>query len=219
MTPKYWFKIILGMLGIFVVGMGITTAIRAGKNKVTQFVESASPITVPLLSMPFRTTGRGELGVLRSLRIERDAPREVSGFHLTARLNDGVDVDQFDLCEITVENPEPLDEHTAFMCLTEADSAFSDLVQFGTITFEPSGETHRLMVPSAIRDEIRTAFAAKHDETGDSVSVDSASGGQVTIEIGGQPIVQIRADSTGGRVVVNDPKSGQKIVDIRGTPQ
>ncbi len=215
MTLKYWLKILLGMLAIFTGGMFVVQGVEAGKRKVTSFVDSAAPITIPMFGMPFRT-GKGQLGALERLRVERSAPRVVDGFHLAVTLDSGVDVDQFDNCEITVSDPESIDEHTTFDCLTEADSAFASLVQFGTITFAPSGEVHRLMIPAQQRDEIRGAFATD-DATlvSDSVQVDSTTEGSLKVEINGRRIVDIRADSAGGQVRVVDPSTGKAIVDIK----
>ena len=161
MTPKYWLKILAGMLGIFILGMVILGGIRRGSNEVRRAVNTAvntaEPLNVPLLGMAFRT-GKGELGTLQRMRIERSAPDVIAGFHIEATLNDGVDVDQFDLCEVTVSDPQHLDSNSVFDCLTAADSGYDALVNFGSITFQPSGERHRLMLPAEVRDAIVMAF-------------------------------------------------------------
>lgn len=211
MTPKYWLKIILGMLAIFTCGMFVAKGVQAGKNRI---VNSSEPFTVPLMNMAFRTA-KGELGTLQRLRIERSSPREIDGFHLSATLNEGVDVNQFDLCEVTVSDPENIDENTSFDCITAANPGFEDLVQFGTITFMPSGESHRLMVPSAIRDQIRTAFLEDEDGAMTEVWDDSSGHGTVKVEINGKRIVDINADSAGGRVQIMDPSTGKTIVDVK----
>ena len=217
MTPKYWLKIILGMLAIFTCGMFVVKGVQAGKNKALDFAESDRPLTVPLMGMAFRTA-KGELGTLQKMRIERSSPREIEGFHLSATLNDGVDVNQFDLCEVTLSDPEHIDENTSFDCITAANPGFEDLVQFGTITFQPSGESHRLMVPSAIRDQIQAAFMEEADGAMSESWNDSAGHGDVKVEVNGKRIVDIHADSAGGRVQINDPNTGKTIVDIKGTP-
>jgi hypothetical protein len=217
MTPKYWLKIILGMLAIFTCGMFVVKGVEAGKNRaVEHFVESADPITVPLLGMPFRTA-KGQLGKFDKLRIDRSSPREIEGFYLTATLDEGVDVDQFDLCEVTVTDLEDFDEHTTFDCLTAANPGFDDLVQFGTITFKPSGESHRLMVPSAVRDQIRTAFLEDEEGAITEIFDDSTGTGTVRVEINGKNIVDIHGDSTGGHVRINDPQTGKTIVDVKAS--
>lgn len=217
MTTKYWLKIILGMLAIFTCGMFVVKGVQAGRNRVETFVESAEPLTVPLMGIAFRTA-KGELGTLQKLRIERASSREIDGFHLSATLNEGVDVNQFDLCEVTVIDPENIDEDTRFDCITAANPGFEDLVEFGSITFQPSGERHRLMVPAAVRDDIRAAFMEDHDGATTEVFDDSAGHGSVKVEINGKRIVDIHADSAGGRVHITDPSTGKTIVDVKATP-
>lgn len=223
MTPKDWIKIMLGMLAIFGVGMVVRAGIMSGKSKVEELTQGTSSISIPMLGMPFRTA-TGEIGSIQRLHVDRSAPKQVSGFRLAVTLNDGVDVDQFDDCEITVSNPETIDENTAFTCLTEADSGFSELVQFGTITFRPSGEVHRLMVPESVRDEIRqagrepAAAAAVAESAGDGsfeMTADSAAG-RFSITVNGRQLIDIRGDSSGGTVLIIDPETGKKLVDIQG---
>lgn len=239
MTPKYWIKIVLGMFAIFVVGMIVVQAVDAGKSKVRNFAEGTSSITVPMFGAAFKVGG-AELGGIQSLRIERDAPKVIGGFHLTVNLKDGVDVNQFDDCEVTVENPEQIDEHTAFACLTAADSGFAELVEFGTVTFQPSGERHRLMVPAHVVAEIQSAGqeaaaqaiadAAAEGATAEAAAVagvNAAGGGNVVIDadsakgrvrltINGREIVNIQGSDAGGRITVRDPKTGKALVNIRG---
>lgn len=216
MTPKYWIKIVAGMLGIFVVGMVIVSAVRAGANHVEHFVDSAEPLTIPMLGMPFRTA-KGQLGKIEQLRIERESPRVIDGFHLTVALDDGVSADQFDKCEVTVIDAENIDEHTEFTCLTAADPAFEDLVRFGTVTFRPSGEVHRLMVPRAVRDDIRAAFQEEHGGGDAAVSVNEGGGG-VTVKVNGKTIVDVSGDSAGGEVLIRSPETGEKLVEVKGRP-
>lgn len=217
MTWKYWLKIILGMLAIFTGGMFVVKGLEAGKSRVHTLVDTAEPITVPLMGMAFRTA-KGPLGTLQSMRIERSSPREIDGFYLNATLNEGVDVNQFDLCEVTVSDPENIDENTTFDCITAANPGFEDLVQFGTITFQPSGESHRLMVPRAMRDQIRTAFMEDADGAITEIYGDSTGEGTVQVEINGKKIVDIHGDSAGGHVRITDPNTGKTIVDVKGTP-
>lgn len=222
MTPKYWIKIVLGMCLVFAVGMLIRAGVHTGKNKVEELTEGTASISIPMFGIPFRTMA-GELGAIHRLHVDRSAPARISGFRLAVTLNDGVDVDQFDHCEVTVVNPEEIDENTAFTCLTEADSGFHELVQFGTITFRPANETHRLMVPAAVRDQIRDAgrksaieAAAPGSDPAFDISTDSSAGG-LSIKVNGRQIVDIRGDERGGSVLIIDPETGRKLVDISGS--
>lgn len=224
MTPKYWTKIVLGMLAVFAVGMFIRYGVMEGKRKVVALTEGTESISVPMLGMPFRTVAGGELGGIQRMWVDRSAPDRISGFRFAVTLNDGVSVDQFDECEVTVANPEHFDRESFFTCLTEADSGYADLVQFGTITFRPSGEVHRLMVPRHIRDEIRGVsaeadFAAAEAAAGE-MAMQAGSGGEgLSIKVNGRNIVDIRGDSSGGRVLIIDPATGKPLVNITGGPE
>jgi hypothetical protein len=222
MTPKYWIKIVLGMCLVFAVGMLIRSGVDAGKNTFEEMTEGTASISIPMLGMPFRTAA-GELGSINRLHVDRSSPKRISGFRLAVTLNDGVDVDQFDHCEVTVVNPDQINENTAFTCLTEADSGFHDLVQFGTINFRPSNETHRLMVPAHVRDQIQNAgretaveAAAVAGDAAADVASDNQSGG-LSIKVNGRQIVDIRGDSNGGSVLIIDPETGRRLVDISGS--
>ncbi len=204
-------KIGLGMAAVFGIGMVVASGVDAGKHQVHEYVNTNATITVPLLGLPFRTA-KGELGSMRKLSIERSAPDMIESFDLTVRLKDGVSADQFNNCEVTVVDPENLNEHTTFTCLTAADSGFEDLVHFGYVHFEPSGARHRLMIPTSVRDDIQ-----KHGDKGATVAGDSnAHEGDLNIKVNGKSVVEIHGDSVGGTVMIRNPETGEPIVDING---
>lgn len=211
MTPKDWIKIVAGMLGIFIIGMIIRTGFHVGERKVEQITHSASTLSIPMLGAPFRLNDL-KLGSLQKLQVKRNAPDKVDGFDLTVRLNDSVDVERFANCELTVTDAHQIDNKMAFACLTEADSGFSDLEQFGTITFLPSGQRHRLMLPSSVVEDLRNG---PDGNQGDEVSRRD-SNGNVNIKINGQQVVDIQGSDSGGRIQIRDPQTGKLIVDIQG---
>lgn len=211
MTPKDWLKIVAGMLGIFIVGMVIRMGFHVGERKVGEIAHSASTITVPMLGAPFRLNDL-KLGSLQKLQVKRSAPDRIEGFELTVTLGDSVDVEQFANCELTVTDAHQIDNKMSFACLTEADSGFADLEQFGTITFRPSGQRHRLMLPSSVVEDLRNGTAGHQ---ADLVSR-ADSGGNLNIKINGQQIVDIQGSDSGGRIQIRDPKTGKLIVDIQG---
>lgn len=213
MSPKEWAKIIAGMLAVFAVGMFVVSGIKAGKRKVTDFTTTASTITLPMLGIPFRINDL-KLGGMQQLKVERSAPDRIEAFKLTVKLADGVDVAQFADCELTVRDANKIDEKTSFTCLTAADSGFAKLVQFGTITFLPSGQEHRLMLPEQVRNDIRNAQG--HQATS-MVSSQGDSGGNVSVKVNGKQLVDIQGGDSGGRILIRDPKTGKVIVDIKGT--
>jgi hypothetical protein len=211
MTPKDWIKIVAGMLGIFVIGMVIRKGFHLGERKVEEIAHSASTLSIPMLGAPFRIDDL-KLGSLQKLQVKRNAPDKLDGFELTVRLNDSVNVERFADCELTVTDAQQIDNKMAFACLTEADSGFSDLEQFGTITFLPSGQRHRLMLPSSVVEDLRNGS----DERGAKTVSRHDSSGNVNIKINGQQVVDIQGSDSGGRIQIRDPKTGKLIVDIQG---
>jgi hypothetical protein len=210
-TPKDWIKIVAGMLVIFAVGMVAVSGINAGKRKVNAIAHTSSDITVPMLGVAFKMND-APLGGMKKLRVERSSPEVVESFHLTVQLDEGVDVNQFDDCELTVKDARQIDDKTTFTCLTNADPGFEELVQFGTITFLPSGETHRLMLPMDVRDEIQRSGKAQ----GTQVTT-ADDNGNVSIKVNGEQIVDIQGGEAGGRVLIKDPATGKVVVDIQGS--
>lgn len=221
----YLGKIGLGMAAVFGIGMAVASGVDRGKEELARVTDSNATITVPLLGIPFRT-GKGELGSMERLRIVRSAPDMIESFDLTVKLNDGVSADQFDNCEVTIANPENIDNTTTFTCLTAADTGFENLVQFGLVHFEPSGATHRLMIPESVRDEIQRRGRPPEPPTppapGTPATAESGQGnapgeGQIKIMVNGKPVVDIHGDSAGegGTVMIRNPETGEPIVDVR----
>ncbi len=215
MSPKEWAKIIAGMLAVFAVGMFVVSGIKAGKRRVTELTTTASTITLPMLGVPFRLNDL-KLGGMQKLQVERSAPDRIEAFRLTVKLADGVDVGQFADCELTVRDANQIDEKTTFACLTEADSGFANLVQFGTITFLPSGQEHRLMLPEQVRNDLRNAEAHRVRSV---TSSQADSSGHLSVKVNGEQVVDIQGSDSGGRILIRDPKTGKVIVDIQGSEQ
>ena len=218
MTPKYWFRIVLGMVAIFAVGMLFRSGIHRGRVAVASLTEGSGPITIPLLSMPFRV-GDAKLGTLQRVRIERSAPKMVSGFHLFARLDDTVAVARFADCRLTVSHPNNIDENTAFACASAADSALQVMVPFGTVTLQPSGQEFVLLIPESVKRDIQHAssqavVAGRRDSQ--AVAIAATDGGTMDIKVNGKSILSMKGDSTGGHLVVRDEK-GKDVVNMQVT--
>jgi hypothetical protein len=219
----YLTKIGLGMAGVFGAGMIVTSAIGAGRAKVNETLHTDASISVPLLGLPFRTA-KGEIGSLQKLTIERSSPKVIEAFRLAVNLQDGVSADQFNNCEVTVIDPENINEDTRFTCLTAADSGFEDLVQFGTITFSPSGAVHRLMIPAAVRDRIQHQSGSA-DAAGEGMDPMAGEGmshpagpdhGNLSIKVNGKDVLEINGDSAGGSLRIRNPETGETVVEMSG---
>jgi hypothetical protein len=219
MTPKYWFRIIFGMLAIFAVGMIIRAGINKGRHVVTDIAHGSGPITVPLLGMGLKLDDV-RLGSLQKMRIERDAPKRVAAFRLYGTLDDESALAKFDGCRLTVTNPNDIDENTSFHCASLEDSTSQEMVQFGSVTLMPSGREFVLLIPDAVRRDIqKDADEDMNDVSGgnDSGNVTSESkDGSLDIKVNGKTILQMKGDSNGGMLVVHD-ESGKKVVDMKVT--
>ena len=218
MTPKLWFRMFLGMFAIFAVGMLLRAGIHKGRSAVTSLTEGSGSITIPLLSMPFRL-GDMKLGTLQRVRIDRSAPKIVSGFHLFARLDDTVAIARFDNCRLTVTNPGNIDEKTSFACATVDDSAKQAMVAFGTVTLQPSGKEYVLLIPEAVRLDIQNASSNGADSgssAGQKVDIAAADAGTMDIKVNGKSVLSMKGDSNGGHLVVHDA-NGKEVVNMSVT--
>lgn len=210
MTFKYWFKIVLGMLVIFTIGAFGVRSFRQGRD----FLDSDRPLTLPLLSAPFRLGGE-HLGKFQKVRIERSAPGSVSGLALTVALDQNVDASRFDGCSIAITDASTINRNTTFVCAVAADSSRLKLVPFGTITFRPGNQQVVLLVPQSFATDLQQNLAA-NDGGNDTGNVDvNGDSGSLHIRVNGKDIVSINGDSAGGSIKVFDG-NGRPVVDIAG---
>jgi len=129
---KYWFKIVFAALLIFGVGF---TAYATGRRMV-HTINSDRDLTIPLGSfIPF-TVGGEKLGTIRSLTIQRAAPKQVTGFAIRARMTDSAALARVQDCRMSVRDPERIDERSMFECL-KSDSGYQ---VFGEVRLELRGE-------------------------------------------------------------------------------
>lgn len=123
---KYWGRITLSALLIFVVGYGIVSAGRAVKNSIV----TSKDIAIPLGSfVPFKLNG-AKVGTIREIRIRRSEPKVLTGFHVRVRINDSAAFTQLQDCRLSVNDANHFDERTSFVCLA-SDSGYK---AFGEVT-------------------------------------------------------------------------------------
>ncbi len=146
---QYWLRISLGALVIFGVGMVGVHVVREGRSKVHMLMNSADPISLPLAFVPFRLAG-DKLGSIKHLRIDRSAPDRLDSIQLTVQLDSGALASRLQDCRLGSTDARSIGPQTSFLCMSQADSARLDLVPFGTVRFEPSGEARPLLLPAAM---------------------------------------------------------------------
>ena len=206
MTFKYWLRIVLGMLVIFVIGAFGVRAVRHGEA----FVNSDRAIDIPMLGASFKLGGE-RLGKIQRLRIERSAPRRVSGLDLTVTLDSNILVSRFDGCSLAINDASKIDKNTTFVCATSADQARLQLVPFGTVTFRPGNEQVVLLVPQSVAVDLQHSLVGGANDSANA----GADSGSFHVRINGKDVVSIVGDSVGGSIKVFDSK-GRAIVDIAG---
>lgn len=124
----YWGKIALMALVIFGVGFGGIQAFKATKQKVVSAVESNDDLTIPLPFIPFNFDG-SRLGTFRKVVFHRSSPETVQSVDITVRLGDSVKAPAFSDCQLTVDDPSRLNEHSSFRCA----AADSTMESFGSV--------------------------------------------------------------------------------------
>lgn len=178
---NYWFKILLGALVIFAIGMLGVTLIRHGLVRVNNVVHGSGPISLPLAFIPFEIDGH-KLGVLDRVILERTAPKQISSVRIEAKLNDSLVTQGLGACKLAAnfdashEGAKGVHIRTdpgfrgTFRCL-KGDVSDSALVEFGQAVLQPGGVTLALLLPKDMVAELKSgSFLSDSSETSDSLS-------------------------------------------------
>lgn len=168
---NYWFKIIVGAVGIFAIGMLIVTAIRKTRNQVHRISQTSDPINIPFPFgiIPFKLNGT-RLGSVEHLTLLRDSPKGISNIRLRIKLADSVSADQLSDCALVVDDVEHIDERTTFRCV-KSDTTGLGLVPYGEVSLEGSDATFQLLLPATEVANLRSDGADQQIEEGaDSVT-------------------------------------------------
>jgi hypothetical protein len=233
MTPKYWARIVAGMLIIFVVGVVVWRVGKRGKD----FVSSVLPGSLPLLAAGFHVDGN-RIGDIQRLQFMRSQPGRVDSAVVTVKLDHDVDEGRVG-CALQLVHAKPFGSRTRFQCTSSVDSARLELVPFGHVELLPDGKQVTLYVARDGEDDLQmNAYhgAGGHDSgtvdiraANDSFSVtvngreiihisgdDHGGSGSVVVRgANGKPIIEIGGDSNGGSVKITD-QNGKTRVDIHG---
>ncbi len=214
MTPKYWFRIFLGMMAIFAVGMVVATGVRKGREKVEYIVEGTGPVSVPLLGMAFRLDGE-RLGGIERLRLMRSEPKRIDSAVVLVHLDDASAASRFTDCRLAVRDADNLSDNTVFFCADSADAADMELVPFGHVEFTPSGEKVVVWLPAAVVADLR-ASEIDTDVGADTgtVDIDGHERG-LSVKVNGREVVALEGDSAGGALTVRDAH-GRTIIRLNG---
>ena len=156
---RYWLKITLGALLIFLIGMAINFGVRKGVRTVHTVVETADPITIPVRFATFRVDGVA-LGRLRELKLLRTAPKQVSSAEITVRLDSAAYADRLSTCTLRIDDVEKIDERTTFVCVTADNPGISGAFErFGEVRVEGTDLVLPLLLPAAAVRDFRSQGA------------------------------------------------------------
>jgi hypothetical protein len=167
---NYWFKILVGALAIFAVGMIGVTLARRGIAGVTRVVASDQPLTIPLSLIPFELQGE-RLGKLDHVTLMRKSPNEVTAVELEIRLADSLVARGLAGCRL-VANMETkgdsgVDIHvgpkspSVFFCA--GDTAQADLLEYGHAVLQPGDVEIPLLLPRDMVKELQHIDFGKGD--------------------------------------------------------
>ena len=171
---RYWMRIILGALGIFLLGTTAYYGVRSGKRRVQRVVESAAPITIPLAFIPFKVDGR-ELGTLSRLQILRSSPKQVEAVNFRVKLADSVGDDRLAQCILVAGDNgmnfqlKHINPNSTFYCATAKDTAGKNLAPLGSIETQ-RGNTYVLLSGADALKNFDHDMHGSNDAQADSIS-------------------------------------------------
>ncbi len=171
---RYWLKIILGALAIFIGGTSIFYMARSGKRRVERIAESDAPITIPLAFIPFKVDGR-DLGTLSRLQIMRSSPKQVEAVNFRVKLADSIGDDQLSQCILVAGDNgmnfqvKHINPNATFYCATAKDTAGKNLAPLGSIETQ-RGNSYVLLSGADALKNFDGDMHGSNDATADSIS-------------------------------------------------
>jgi len=171
---RYWTRIIMGALGIFLLGTSVYYAARSGKRHVQRIAESDAPITIPLAFIPFKVDGK-DLGTLSRLQIIRSSPKQVEAVNFRVKLADSIGDAQLGECILVAGDNgmnfqlKHINPDATFYCATAKDTTGKNLAPLGTIETQRGG-TYVLLSGADALKNFDHDMHADNNATADSIS-------------------------------------------------
>jgi hypothetical protein len=176
---NYWFKIVLGALAVFAVGMVLRAAFLSTRARVKAIAGSTVPISIPLAFVPFRLDG-DRLGTFDRAVLIRKSPRQVSGLRLGVKLSDSAAAARLSGCDLLAKfgpergggGAEFADAN--FACVKGDSVVAHGAERFGEVGFEPGSFSVALYVPAEVARNLRHEMVQNMDiraeVAGDSIA-------------------------------------------------
>lgn len=220
---RYWIRIALAAMGIFVVGMLVVGAGRRGVERVKQIASQHTLNITPGVA-PFQVDNR-RLGTLTEVEMDPEASQGFPFMNLTVQLDSGLEVSGLNDCLILAGDAESLQDSRGLHC--SGSISQDSLVKMGNVTFAPSGEVLGLFVPIAelagqpwFHRGPRVTRVGKGATNEGSFSLQAGAAGAFMLikDDKGRPIFQLNADSQGAYIQIRD-SNGTEVVRFRADSQ
>ena len=209
---RYWFKIFGGALAIFGVGMGLYYGVRRGKDRVTQFVNSDEPITIPLGgAVPFTFDGQ-QIGKFQSITLERSSPKQMKGVDVKVKLADSLADTAVPACDLYTTKPD-LNDQTAFKCAAENAATDKALAAVGNVTLIYHGSEHAKILYGDTADVAKFRHQNILTDGSDSRVALGGPGKVIDIRDGGDHVMG-HIDSNGFHLTVKDANGENAKIEI-----
>jgi hypothetical protein len=172
---NYWFKIVLGALAVFAVGMALRAAFLSTRARVKAIAGSTVPISIPLAFVPFRLDG-DRLGTFDRAVLIRKSPRQVSGLRLGVKLSDSAAAARLSGCDLLAKfGPERGGRGAEFtdanFACVKGDSVVAHGAErFGEVGFEPGSFSVALYVPAEVARDLRHEMVQNVDSRAEVAS-------------------------------------------------
>jgi hypothetical protein len=124
-----WFRIGLGAVAVFAVGMFTLSLGRQVKAQVTSAIRDGGRVAVPLAILPFQV-GQDKVGSIRQIDVQRNAGSHAKRINIRVRMKEPGWADQYAQCLFKVDAPAA---GGLFACVPEGSAEASDLVEIGEI--------------------------------------------------------------------------------------
>ena len=200
---RYWFKIALGALMIFGIGMAV---IAFAKPKIEQVKTAVRKLPASFEDpIPFKFEGQ-QLGRLEVLRAVTDSLTGVSTVRLAVAIDSAASFTVPD-CDFTVLDVEGAHVSPGFRCAPKPLPS-DDWTQAGELTFSPSGAVRPLVLPKAKAQRMARRLSDVQIENKDGKA-------QIIVDDGkGNAVVRFSADSHGVTLHVND-NAGRDVMHLK----
>lgn len=216
---RYWTRITLGAVGIFVLGMFVVSAGRRGVEHVKQHVMQEG-LSITSGVAPFQVNDR-QLGTLTNVKMAPDRSQRFPFINLTVELDPSIPMADLGDCTLLAGDVESFQGPKGLHCA--AGISRDSLFEMGVVNFEPSGESVGIYIP---RSDLKDFPWFSQVSGGESVSSEGslnlradASGAFMLIrDEKGRPVFQLDADSQGAFIQIRD-SNGKEVVRFRADSQ